>query len=124
MCATEYRNLDTLPSFAALGSLQRVNLSAALTPERIRAYSVPMAAGLTFNYAARPIDERILGALESLAREQQLVEKYRLLIAGEVMNTGERRKVLHHLVRGQLGSPVVDAGRDLRVCREVAGGPR
>ena len=56
------------------------------------------------------MDERILSLLSDLAKEQQLLEKYRALLAGEVMNTGEKRKVLHHLQRGELAGPVVHEG--------------
>ena len=42
--------------------------------------------------------------LDKLAKEAQLVEKYRSsLYNGEVINTGEKRLVLHQLTRGQLG---------------------
>ena len=35
--------------------------------ERVKNYSVPMAAGLSYNYASKQVDEDVLSALEKLA---------------------------------------------------------
>ncbi len=118
MTTLEYKNLDQTAAFKKLKDLARVDLHAALGPERIASHSIPMAAGLTFNYAARQVDDKILAALSDLAREQQLLSKYRALAGGEIMNTGEKRMVLHHLVRGQLAGNVVSEGRNLRAFYE------
>ncbi len=82
--------------------------------ERVRKYSVPMAAGLVYNYAAKQVDDEILKSLAKLAEETQLIEKFQALYNGEVINTGEKRKVLHHMTRGQLGEAVVADGVDKR----------
>ena len=47
-----------------------------------------------------------LKALKKLAKEAQLTEKYAALYNGEMINTGEKRLVLHQLTRGQLGDTV------------------
>ena len=73
-----------------------------------------MAAGLAYNYAAKQVDEKVLAALEKLAEEAQLTEKYKALYNGEVINTGEKRLVLHQLTRGQLGDAVVADDVDKR----------
>jgi glucose-6-phosphate isomerase len=86
-----------------LGKLPRVDVRSVLDSDRIGSSMVDMAAGLKYFYAAAPVDEAILDCLESLAEEQQLLEKYRALLSGAVMNTGEGRMVLHHLARGRLG---------------------
>lgn len=44
--------------------------------ERVKKYSVPMAAGFSFNYAAKAVDDDVLAALKNLAEEAQLAEKY------------------------------------------------
>ena len=44
----------------------------------------------------------------------QLSEKYEALYNGEMINTGEKRLVLHQLTRGQLGEPVIADGVDKR----------
>jgi glucose-6-phosphate isomerase len=72
-----------------------------------------MAAGLTYSYAAAPVDKPVLEVLQELVREQGLIARYRAILAGEIMNTGENRKVLHHLTRGQLAGQVVHNGKDI-----------
>ena len=39
---------------------------------------------------------------QKLADEMELIEKYKAILSGEVMNTGEKRLVLHHLTRGNV----------------------
>ena len=73
-----------------------------------------MAAGLAFNYAAKQVDDKALETFARLAEEMQLAEKFEALYNGEVINTGEKRMVLHHLTRGQLGEAVVADGVDKR----------
>lgn len=113
-----WKNLDTLASYEELGKVEKVNLAEVMNgengAERVKAYSVPMAAGLAYNYAAKQVDETVLDALEKLAREAQLTEKYKELYNGAVINTGEKRLVLHQLTRGQLGDAVVADGVDKR----------
>ena len=70
--------------------------------------------GLTFNYAAKAVDDNVLAILDKLAKEAQLVEKYESLYNGAVINTGEKRLVLHQLTRGQLGGKVEADGVDKR----------
>lgn len=113
-----WKNFDELESAAALSKLNRVDLANAMSGDngakRVREYSVPMAAGLTYNYAAKAVDEDVLAVLEKLASEAQLTEKYEALYNGEVINTGEKRLVLHQLTRGQLGNTVTADGVDKR----------
>ena len=52
-----WKNLDTLASYSKLNSLKdHVNIAEAMSgeqgAERVKKYSVPMAAGLAYNYAA------------------------------------------------------------------------
>ena len=116
MAAIRYQNLDRCESYRALHGLSPVDLAATLTPERVRAYATGYSLGsgetLRYNYAACPVSEEILGLLADLASEQQLVDKYRELASGAVMNTGEKRMVLHHLCRGEPAGPVVRDGID------------
>ena len=113
-----WNNLDTLKSYNDLKSADSVNLVEAMTGEngaqRVKKYSVPMAGGLNFNYAAKEVDDKILSALAALAEEAQLTEKYEALYNGEVINTGEKRMVLHQLTRGQLGADVMADGVNKR----------
>ena len=113
-----WKNLDTLASYGELKKVSRVNLAEVMSGDngasRVKNYSVPMAAGLNFNYAAKEVDDNVLNALDALAKEAQLSEKFEALYNGEVINTGEKRMVLHQLTRGQLGGNVVADGVDKR----------
>ena len=113
-----WNNLDTLTSFKELENVERVDLVKAMAgengAERVKNYSVPMAEGLTYNYAAKQVDDKVLAALAKLADEAQLTEKFEALYNGEVINTGEKRLVLHHMTRGQLGETVEADGVDKR----------
>lgn len=114
-----WKNLDTLSSYKELlSSNEKVDLSEALSgdkgADRVKEYSVPMACGLTYNYAAKAVNKNILASLEKLAEEAELTEKFKALYEGEVINTGEKRLVLHQLTRGQLGADVVSDGINKR----------
>ena len=114
-----WSNADTLSSWKKLQSLKGMvsiadELSAPTAADRIAKYSIPMGASLTYNYAAKQVNEQILKTLAELAEEQQLVEKYQELLDGAVINTGEKRMVLHQLTRGQLGKDVIADGVNKR----------
>ena len=115
----EWKNIDTLEAYKVLmKSDYRVNLKEAMTgdsgAERVKKYSVPMACGMTYNYASKQVDEKILSMLADLAKESDLEGKFRELYNGAMINTGEKRLVLHHLTRGQLGDDVIADGTDKR----------
>ncbi len=115
----EWKNMTELSAFDALKALRnRVSLkdrmSGAEGAERVEKYRAPMGGGLTYHYAAKQVDEAVLDALQALADQAQLTEKYQALLNGEVINTGEKRRVLHQLTRGQQGAPVIADGVDKR----------
>ena len=114
----EWKNLDTLTSFEELSKVAEVDLTKVMSgengAERVKKYSTPMAEGLAYNYAAKKVDDNTLAALAKLAEEAQLSEKFAALYNGEVVNTGEKRLVLHHMTRGQLGDAVEADGVDKR----------
>lgn len=113
-----WKNLDTVAAYQELLKVEHVNLAEVMSGEsgadRVKKYNVPMAEGLAFNYAAKQVNDEILDVLAKLAEETQLVEKFEALYNGEVINTGEKRMVLHHMTRGQLGEAVVADGADKR----------
>ena len=114
-----WKNLDTLEAFGELvktkGSVVLKDvLEGEAGAERVKKYTVPMAAGLSYHYGAKKVDDSILEKLVALAKEAQLAEKYALLYNGEIINTGEKRHVLHQLTRGQLGDTVMADGVDKR----------
>ena len=113
-----WNNLDTVASYKELEAVSKVKLQEVMAGEnganRVKNYSVDMGEGLAFNYAARPVDDDVLAALAKLAEETQLIEKFETLYNGAVVNTGEKRLVLHHMTRGQLGEAVIADGGDKR----------
>ena len=114
----QWKNLDELTSWEKLAVAAPVDLTAAMGgengSERVKKYKVPMAAGLMYSYAAKQVDDEILNDLCELAKEAQLASKFEELYNGAVINTGEKRLVLHHLTRGQLGGKVSADGADKR----------
>ena len=114
-----WQNLDTLAAYQALAEMKKpIDLKEALAGEkggkRVAEYCVPMACGLKYVYAAKQVDEAVLEALEKLAEEAGLAEKFAELYNGAMINTGEKRLVLHHLTRGQLGEDVMADGVNKR----------
>ena len=113
-----WKNMDTLASYQALAAAKKVDLASAMAGEngaqRVKNYTMPMGAQMDFNYGARPVDDNILALLADFAKEAQLTEKFAELYNGAVINTGEKRLVLHHMCRGQLGDAVIADGVDKR----------
>lgn len=114
-----WTNADKLSSWKKLLSLKGMvsvadELSSAQAADRIAKYSIPMGGNLTYNFAAKQVNEQILKTFAELAEEQQLVDKYQELLNGDIINTGEKRMVLHQLTRGQLGKDVVADGVNKR----------
>jgi len=89
------------------------DFKATLDAGRVQQSQVPMAAGLTYSWAAKAVDAGALKLFQSLADEGELIAKYKALLNGEVINTGEKRKVLHHLTRGEQGQPVIENGKNI-----------
>ncbi len=113
-----WNNFDETKTYEKLKKATPVCLEEVMSgengAERVKNYSVPMAEGMTYNYAAKQVDEEVLHLLEELAEEMQLTEKFEALYNGAVINTGEKRMVLHHMTRGQLGENVTADGADKR----------
>ena len=60
-----WKNLDTLQAYSKLLSLKgHVNLAEAMSgesgKERVAKYAVRMGGGLTYNYAAKAVDDEVL----------------------------------------------------------------
>ncbi|MFW5995619.1 MAG: glucose-6-phosphate isomerase, partial [Spirochaetia bacterium] len=106
-------NLDQCEAFDGLRNAARADLAAQLTGELVTLRDVDAGGGMRFNYAARPVNPDILELLSSLSDQQRVHDQFRALYEGYAMNVGEDRKVLHHLLRGRLGSSVSESGRDI-----------
>ena len=113
-----WKNLDTLESYKTLENVSKVTVKEVMAGEnganRVKNYTVPMAAGLNFNYAAKAVDDDIIANLQALSDEAELTDKFAELYNGAVINTGEKRLVLHQLCRGQLGNDVIADGINKR----------
>ena len=96
-----WTNLDKVEAYKELAAAAKVNLKEVMTgangAERVKKYSVPMAEGMAYNYAAKQVDDNILAILGKLAEETQLVDKFAALYNGEMINTGEKSLVLQHM---------------------------
>ncbi len=113
-----WKNLDTLDAYRELEAAPRVCLPEVMAGEngadRVKKYCVPMAEGLAYNFGAKAVDDTVLAGLKKLGEEAQLAEKFAELYNGAVINTGEKRLVLHQLCRGQLGNDVIADGVNKR----------
>lgn len=107
------KNLSECTAFAKLTAQTAPDIAHELTPERVAGYDVDAGGGLRFNYAACAVNDSIMADLEALCTEQKLPEQFQTLYEGAIMNVGEERLVLHHLLRGRLGSSVSVDGTDI-----------
>lgn len=108
-----YVNLDESKSFKGLQAAEVCSIKKELNPERITKYSAPAGAGLTYNFAGKKVNEEILNLLQGIADEQQLTDKYKSLLNGDIINTGEKRMVLHHHCRDMKLDDVVVDGQNM-----------
>jgi glucose-6-phosphate isomerase len=118
----KYINFDKTNAYRELEKIappyRNFDFPGRLNAGRVGQCRSPMAAGLVYSWAAKAVDEGVLKLLQAAAEEQELIPKYRALLEGEIMNTGENRKVLHHLLRGAdgralTGKPVIHEGKNI-----------
>ncbi len=109
----EYVDLDKTNGYKALLSAKKDTVKDLLTPERVRSHSIRLGGGLSYNWAAMPVSDSTAKLLQSLSDEMNLIGKYKEILSGVMMNTGEKRLVLHHLTRGNvLGKTITADGED------------
>ena len=109
----EYKNFDKISEYAQLKQLPISNLKNLLNANRINEYEISVGGGFQYNYACKGIDNKRIALLEQCAKTQQLIEKYKDLLSGAVINTGENRKVLHQLTRGECNGKVEENGKNI-----------
>ncbi|MDR0465309.1 MAG: glucose-6-phosphate isomerase [Treponema sp.] len=111
----QYLNFDKTSIYKKLPEHAKKTFSFknSLDAKRVENCIVPMAAGLKYSWAAKAVDDECVKLLQELADETELTAKYKALLNGEMMNTGEKRKVLHHLLRGEQGQPVIENGKNI-----------
>jgi glucose-6-phosphate isomerase len=99
---TSWKDFSDLKARQRLESLAQepYDLTGAdsLHPERIATYR-SSACGFDLLYATQRLDDQVLAALQDLADEADLVEQFKAMKAGAVMNPGEERQVLHTACR-------------------------
>jgi len=95
----KFINLDKTESFSALQNLPTVDIKKILDEKRVQSSQIPLGGDLIYNYSTMPVEEEHLKVLCTLAQEMDVVNKYKALLSGEIMNPGEKRLVLHQLTR-------------------------
>jgi glucose-6-phosphate isomerase len=99
----EFNDFTELQAFHALHALAQTPYDLTdkngLSPERIDRCRVS-SCGYDLLYATQRIDEQVIDALQALAEEAEIVEKFRAMKSGAVLNTifgiaSEDRQVLH-----------------------------
>ncbi|MDR2869617.1 MAG: glucose-6-phosphate isomerase [Deferribacteraceae bacterium] len=112
-----FNNLDTVSAYTKLLALaaegKNFDFRKLLDGARVQSCKAAMAGGLQYSWAAKSVNDAVITQLQALADETELISKYKMILDGETMNTGENRKVLHQLLRGQLGKAVTHEGKDL-----------
>ncbi|GHV50703.1 glucose-6-phosphate isomerase [Spirochaetia bacterium] len=113
----QYNDFDQTAAYRKLLALapagKKFDFGSRLDAGRVERCQSAIAAGLTYSWAAKAVDDGVLKILQELSDEQELIGKYQALLDGEVINTGEKRKVLHQLLRGELGKPVIHEGKNI-----------
>jgi len=112
-----FTNLDKTAAYKRLAdhasAWKGFDFRAVLDAARVKQCQIQMAGGLSYSWAAKAVDTEALSLLQALADEQGLVAKYKALLDGEIINTGEKRKVLHQLLRGEQSQPVMENGKNI-----------
>ena len=112
----QYVNFDKTAAYRQLSDYAaawNIDFRTVLDAGRVGQCQAKMAGGLAYSWAAKAVDDGALKLLQALADEQELIAKYRALLNGEIINTGEKRKVLHQLSRGEHGQPVIENGKNI-----------
>ena len=81
-------------------------------PKRAQTYQLD-AAGWHLDYAKNRINQAVLGALVSLAKESNIESKRDAMFGGIAINSTEGRSVLHTALRNFSGEPVIVEGQDV-----------
>ncbi len=105
--------MDLFKNFNEIKAVQRLeelaqapyNLTSpnSLSPERIASYRTS-ACGFDFLYSSQRVDEKVMQALQKFADEARLVEQFKAMKTGAIMNRiigheSEKRQVLHTACR-------------------------
>ena len=75
--------------------------------KRVKEYSVAMAEGLAYNYAAKAVDDEVLDKLQALADEAELTDKFADVIASK--NKGMIMKNIMPELKGKADGKDINA---------------
>ena len=64
-----YTNLDEMEAYKALLAADKASVKTLLSPERIKSANVKIGGGMNYNWAAMPIDDKILTPAEACRRD-------------------------------------------------------
>jgi len=84
-----WKRIDELAGWRELVRRRPEILRGALTPGRLASRTLPAGGGLSYSYAAMDADDGTIASLAAAATELGLVDQYRALASGEVMNVGD-----------------------------------
>jgi glucose-6-phosphate isomerase len=98
-----HKDASTAPAWARLAALARspqpsIAALLATEPDRTRRCIVE-GAGLTLDFTRQRVSAEVLATLAQLAEEVGLRERIAAMYRGEVINTTEKRQVLHTALR-------------------------
>lgn len=111
---TDYQGMIAFPAFEKLRKLAEqpfsLNQSGALTRERLLSFTC-QTADFTLLYGTERVDLPVLDALQELADQSQVVQQFREMKQGKVINRidgyeSEDRMVLHTAARDIFTAPV------------------
>jgi glucose-6-phosphate isomerase len=101
----DFRSTRAYPELERL-SKKPVDLPAALSPERLHKKQ-ESALGFTLFFATERVNHEVMDHLFDMAKELDLVGKMGKMQAGEKLNTGEDRCVLHTAMRDQFDQRIL-----------------
>ena len=97
----QWNNLNELASYRDLLKEERVSLPDVMSgsngTERVARYQIPMAAGLIYSYAAKQVDDRVLGILSRLADEAQLASKFKIYGTPTIVFLDSNQNEIHRI---------------------------
>ncbi len=111
---TPQKRIDDIAAWPKIMAQPAQKLNGILTPERIASRMINAGGNLSYSYAAMDASDETITFLASAATDLGLIEQYKELASGAIMNVGEKRMVLHHIERGIPCGRVVKDGRDYR----------
>ncbi|WP_421577803.1 glucose-6-phosphate isomerase [Shinella sp. M31] len=89
-----------------------IRAAFAADPERFSRYSTTLGDFL-FDYSKCAVNDAVLEALETLAKEAGVEKKRDAMFAGEIINITEERAVLHTALRNRSNTPVLVDDKDV-----------